>query len=131
MPYEISFTKPVTVADDGQYIDDCCVGGDVVLDQLQPALREQYGDLQINQEDWGWVGWFEQSGIRFAVDVVRDEGSGDDFRMYLTSLKPRLLLQARIQDTPELEALREMVVAALNAWQVAQLKVKRVDEKHI
>jgi hypothetical protein len=40
MPYVVSFVKFVQVTDPEQYINDCCVGGDIVLDRLLPALRD-------------------------------------------------------------------------------------------
>ncbi|MBO9689090.1 hypothetical protein [Roseateles chitosanitabidus] len=52
MPYALTFTKQVKTPDVDEYINDCCIGGDVVLDRLLPALRSRYGnDLQSNQ-DW-------------------------------------------------------------------------------
>jgi hypothetical protein len=42
--------------------------------------------------------------------------------------KPRFLFPAKIRDTPELERLRELVVATLEAWHVAHLEVERVSE---
>lgn len=53
MPYILTFVKPITIAHSEQYINDCCIGGDIVLDQLLPGLRARYGELQSNQEDWG------------------------------------------------------------------------------
>ncbi len=55
MPYILSFVKRVEVVDRQQYINECCIGGNVVLKQLLPALRERYGDLMSEQEDWGWL----------------------------------------------------------------------------
>jgi hypothetical protein len=132
MPYIVSFVKPVAIAHREQYINDCCVGGDIVLGQLLPSLRERYGgDLQSNQEDWGWFAWFEQSGIKLAVDVHTNDGAAGEFQIHLTSRKPRLILGAKIQDTPELESLRELVLSRLQAWQVAGLEVERVNEKYM
>ena len=45
--------KKLNIADREQYINDCCIGGDVVLDVLLPELRGIYDDLMTNQEDWG------------------------------------------------------------------------------
>ena len=61
MPYEISFTRPVLISDREQYINECCVGGDAVVDALLPAVRAAgYEDIQSNQEDWGWFIWFRK-----------------------------------------------------------------------
>ncbi len=131
MPYIVSFVKFVAVVDREQYINDCCIGGDLVLEQLLPVLRERYGDLQSNQEDWGWFAWFEHSGVKLAVDVHTKDETAGEFQVHLTSRKPRLLLGATIQDTPELETLRELVASRLQAWSVARLEIERVDEKYM
>ncbi|MCL5278989.1 MAG: hypothetical protein M1376_03670 [Planctomycetes bacterium] len=54
MPYEISFLKKVEPTDPDPYINDCCIGGDVVSARLLPLVREQYEAVQAEQEDWGW-----------------------------------------------------------------------------
>jgi hypothetical protein len=131
MPYALTFRKPVVITDREQYINDCCIGGDLVIDRLLPALRAKYGELQSNQEDWGWFAWFEQSGVDLAVDVFTNDEAAGEFQVLLTSRKPRLLLGAKVQDTPELEALRQLVVKELEAWSVAQLQIERVDEKYM
>jgi len=66
MPYTLSFLKQVDIVDSEQYINDCCIGGDIVLEQLLPSLTARYIDLQSNQEDWGWFAWFEHSRNRLA-----------------------------------------------------------------
>jgi hypothetical protein len=53
MPYELSFTKQIEVANPGLYINDCCVGGDVVSAALLPALEARYGQVDTGEEDWG------------------------------------------------------------------------------
>jgi len=131
MPYIVNFTKPVQVTDRDQYINDCCIGGDLVLAQLLPALEERYGELQSNQEDWGWFAWFEQSGIRLAVDVHTVDDSVGEFQIHLTSRKPRVFLGSKVQDTPELESLRDLVVARLKVWEVGSLEIVRVNEKYL
>lgn len=128
MPYTLTFSKQVAIADASLYINDCSIGGDVVLDQLLPALREKYGDrLQSNQEDWGWFAWFEDGPIKLAVDI----STGDDrsqFQMLLTSRRPRVILSDKVEDGAELEALRELLVQRLTAWPVSNLTVERVNE---
>jgi hypothetical protein len=132
MPYIVGFVKPVSIADPEQYINDCCIGGDIVLERLLPALRERYGsDVQSNQEDWGWFAWFEQSDIRLAVDVHTHDHTLGEFQLHLTSRRPRFLLGAKVQDTPELEQLLELVVSQLRSWPVERLAVERVDEKYM
>jgi hypothetical protein len=132
MPYVISFVKAVQIPDAEQYINDCCIGGDVVLDRLLPALRERYGrSLVANQEDWGWFAWFEQSGVKLAVDVHTNDPKLWEFQLHLTSRKPRFLFGAKVEDTPELEELNGLVIAQLKAWPVERLAVERANEKYL
>ena len=60
MPYEVSFTKRVPIADREQYFNECCVGGDIVVDVLLPSVRARYEQVQTHQEDWGWFIWFRK-----------------------------------------------------------------------
>jgi hypothetical protein len=129
MPYALTFSKAVDVTDPDQYINDCCIGGDVVLDQLLPTLRQRYADASAIQEDWGWFSWFEFESTKLAVDVhTLEQGS---FQIHLTSRKTRLLLPAKIVDTPELETLREIVLSALKVWPVERLHSEKVNEKYL
>jgi hypothetical protein len=131
LPYALSFTRPLTITDREQYINECCVGGDIVLDRLLPAIRARYEDLQTNQEDWGWFAWFRESGIRLAVDIFTNDPETGEIQIHLTSRKPRFLWGTRIEDTPELESLRQLVVGELEAWPVSRLEIERVDDKYI
>ena len=130
MPYIIGFSKTVQVADPDLYFNDCCIGGDVVLDRLLPVLRVNYReDLQANQEDWGWFAWFDKSAVKLAVDIHTDEHDLAQFQVHLTSSRARFLFGPKVQDTPELEELRDLVLSQLNFWPVANLTTERVDEK--
>jgi hypothetical protein len=131
MPYKVSFIKPVEIANREQYFNGCCIGGDIVLSQLLPAIRNTYERLQSEQEDWGWFAWFEKAGIKLAIDVHTSNESTGEFKIHLTSRKPRLFLGPKVQDTPELEGLRELVVSQLQSWGVDHLSVERVNEEFI
>lgn len=120
MPYEIAFTRPVTISDREQYINECCVGGDIVVDRLLPAVRERYTDIQSNQEDWGWFIWFRQSRVRLAIDVHTDDADAGEFRIRLTS-RVRKLVFEREADTPELDELRAFVESELTRWGVSKM----------
>ena len=118
MPYEISFSKPVTIVDREQYINDCCIGGDIVVDQLLPAVRARYTDIETNQEDWGWFIWFRKDGVRLAIDVHTDDADAGAFRIRLTSRVKKLLFEKEA-DTPELDELRIFVESELRRWGAA------------
>ena len=127
MPYQLSFTHPVVIGNRADYINECCVGGDLVLDQLLPALRERYGDVAADEEDWGWFAWFDEGNVRLAVDVFTDDPEAGAFRIHLTSRTRRLLVVAKAVDTPELDVLRDIVVDALAAWIGSRPAVTRIE----
>ena len=131
MPFVIRFRKPVNVSDEDPYLNNCCIGGDVVLEQLLPSLREQYGALEPTQEDWGWFVWLEHDRVHLAVDVLTQNPITSEFEIRLTSRKPSFFRSARVIDTPELDALRSRVVAQLEAWPVVALTVERLDQKQL
>jgi hypothetical protein len=124
MPYEIAFIRPVTISDRDQYINECCVGGDHVVDALMPAVKPRYTDLQSNQEDWGWFIWFRAGTVKLAIDVFTDDPDAGEFRIRLTSRTKRLLGDKEI-DTPELEELRALVESELRKWSATGLTVQR------
>jgi hypothetical protein len=127
MPYEVSFTKRVALLDREDYINDCCVGGDAVVDRLSRSIKSRYTDVQSNQEDWGWFIWFSKGDVGLAIDIFTDDSEQGAFRIHLTSRRKRFFLFDSIVDTPELEELRRLVEVELNAWDVEALNVARVD----
>jgi hypothetical protein len=131
MPYSIRFRKPLTSAGSEPYINDCCIGGDLVLDQLLPTLRDAYDpSLEATQEDWGWFVWFEHDGVKLAVDVFTHDHLAGEFEIHITSRRRRFLRSAQVVDVPGLDALRGRVVAALQRWPVDALTVEHLDENH-
>jgi hypothetical protein len=124
MPYEIAFTRQVAISDREQYINECCVGGDAVIDRLLPAVRERYQDIETNQEDWGWFIWFKKGAVKLAIDVHTDDGDAGEFRIRLTSQTKRFL-GYKEEDTPELEELRALVESELLSWSATGLRTER------
>ena len=123
MPYEIAFTRPVAITiDRDQYINECCVGGDVVVDALMPAVRARYTDIQSNQEDWGWFIWFKNGAVKLAIDVFSDDGDAGKFRIRLTSQTKRFI-GYKEADTPELDELRALVESELKKWSATDIAV--------
>jgi hypothetical protein len=127
MPYEVSFVRRVPIADREQYINECCIGGDVVVNQLLPSVQARYADVQTEQEDWGWFIWFRKDNVRLAIDVFTDDPDEGAFRIHLTSRTKRLLLPDKVVDSPELEELRALVVSELEAWGGGGIDVTRID----
>jgi hypothetical protein len=127
MPSEVSFTKRVDVVDRERYINDCCVGGDVVVDRLLPSVSARYEDIQTEQEDWGWFIWFRAGAVRLAIDVFTDDPDAGAFRIHLISRTRRWGLFERVADTQELDALRGLVASELAAWVGSPVKITHID----
>ena len=124
VPYEIAFTKTVTIGNRDEYFNECCVGGDQVVDALLPSVRARYEDIQSNQEDWGWFIWFKKGSVKLAIDVHTDDGDAGEFRIRLTSQTKRFL-GYKEADTPELDELRALVEAELRTWSASVITVER------
>jgi hypothetical protein len=88
--------------------------------QVPIADREQY----INECCVG-------SRVRLAVDVFTDDPQDGRFQLHLTSRRPRMLLGSKVEDTPQLERLRQLVVRELEAWPVTDLQIEQVDENYM
>jgi hypothetical protein len=129
MPFELSFVKRLPALERDRYINECCVGGDLVVDRLLPGVRERYTDVQTEQEDWGWFIWFRQQGVRLAIDVFTDDPDEGAFRVHLTS-RVRRLFSDRVVDTPELEELRAWVTSMLDGWADGPVRVSPLDERY-
>ena len=130
MPYEITFGKTVAIADRAIYINDCCVGGDVVLERLLPAVREGFTQVQAEQEDWGWFMWFRAGRASLAIDIFTDDPEAGAFRLHLTARRRRWGLFDRVVDTPELEDVRRLVETVLAGWSDTPCRVVRVDAQY-
>jgi hypothetical protein len=126
MPYEVGFVKRMTIPDRKLYINDCCVGGDLVVRQLLPLVEPGYSDILTEQEDWGWFIWFRDGEVRLAIDVFTDDADKGMFRILLTSRRRRWLLADTVIDTPELDRLRDLVVSALTEWTGSACTIVRV-----
>jgi hypothetical protein len=131
MPYELSFTKRLQIPDREHYINECCVGGDLVVSQLLAPVEARYEDIQTEQEDWGWFIWFRDGSTRLAVDVFTDDPEAGQFRIHLTSRITRMLVGDKIVDTPELEELRRLVLSELSGWVDGTITIGSLDEKYM
>ena len=116
MPYELTFSKVVTAPDNVDYINECCYGSDVIGEELLPYLEKRFGEIQFEQEDWGWFLWFSEGKVGLAVDIFCDDPESGEYRIMLTSRQKRLLLPDPIVDTKGLEELKAIVVPLLEKW---------------
>ena len=112
MPIILEFTRAVMVSDRDHYINECCVGGDIIVDALLPAVRERFDEVESAQEDWGWFIWSKRGQLLFAIDVFTDDAEAGRFRVCLTTRVKRLFGYKDV-DAPELDELRSFVEGEL------------------
>ncbi|OWQ47888.1 hypothetical protein CDL60_04650 [Roseateles noduli] len=115
MPFEIEFTKKLPSLDRDLYINDCCVGGDVVAGVLLPSIAAIFGEQKPVQEDWGWFIWFDHAGVRLSVDIGCDDPESGSYRIFLTSRRQGWL-KVEVMGTEELDTLLETILDALQEW---------------
>ena len=130
MPYEIAFDKAVAIAARAIYINECCVGGDFVVERLLPSIRERFSEVEAEQEDWGWFIWFRAGRVSLAIDIFTDDPEAGAVRLHLTARRRRWGLFDRVVDAPELEEVRQRVEATLAGWTDTPCRVMRVDAEY-
>ena len=128
MPYEVAFTKAVAIADREQYINECCVAGDLVVEALRADVERHYEVVDAGQEDWGWFLWVRKGPLKLAIDVFTDDADAGAFRIRLTSRVRRMFVFERAQDTPELDELRTLVCDGLARWNAADISIEAVPD---
>jgi hypothetical protein len=116
MPYEFSFTKNVGITDRARYINRCCIGGDVVLEALLPAISQRYGKVDSGEEDWGWYVWSTSQRQRTAVEITTDDDLVGRFRVRIATRTKGRLFGWKEVDTAALEELRQIMNAQLSTW---------------
>lgn len=74
MDFELLSERIYAGDGDEKYINDCCVGGDEILNSLALHLAGHFGvppeKLAIYQEDWGWALEFEKDGVSYHTGVA-------------------------------------------------------------
>ncbi len=109
MPYELSFNKKIEITDRIQYINECCYGGDIIVDRLLPTINDKFESIESNQEDWGWFIWFRKGPVSYAIDIFSDDNKATGFRIHLTSSRKKYLIFTSTIDVPELDELIRLV----------------------
>ena len=130
MPYELSFTKSISVEDPEIYWNDCCWGGDLVSDHLLPMIRDKYKSIQNDQEDWGWFIWFRDGDTKLAIDIFCDDSRTGKFRVFLTSHVKRAFFGHHVVDSDELLLLKNRVWKELESWVEGDIGEAFLDKNH-
>jgi hypothetical protein len=116
MPYEVCFTKKLESKNSSLYFNQCCRGGDIVRDHLQPEIQSKFGQIQTGQEDWGWFIWVQRGRAMLCVDIFCDEPVDGNFRIHLTVRGRKILFLKFLEDSEELRNLLKTVRSKLEDW---------------
>lgn len=130
MPYELRFTKPISVEDPEVYWNECCWGGDRVSDHLLPVIRNNYTDIQNDQEDWGWFIWFRDGDAKLAIDIFCDDPKTGKYRVFLTSQVKRSFFGYQITDSDALFELKNRVCERLVGWVQGDIAEALLNKNH-
>ncbi len=119
MPYDLRFSKAFKTEDKGQYLNECCVGGDIVLAEIQKA---PFVSLQANekvshgQEDWGWYLWFWRGNAKFEISICLDEDDNQEFRIHIIRQIKAGLFSKKMEDNEELKTIQNEVKVQIESW---------------
>ena len=130
MPYELKFTKFIPVDDRDVYFNECCIGGDEISSQFLPMVRENYSDVQNDQEDWGWFIWFKGGKSKLAIDIFCDDPDEGIYRVFLTSQMKPSFFGYRIIDSDDLVLLKTRAEEVLANWVDSEIEVTQLDKNH-
>jgi hypothetical protein len=131
LPYEISFRKRLDVSDPEIYFNDCCWGGDIIVERLLPAISSSYEHVQSDQEDWGWFIWFRRGAVLLGIDVFTEIPEEGSFLIHITARRKRWLIFDSIVDGPELEDIKALVLKNLESWTDSPAKVTHLDAHYM
>jgi hypothetical protein len=130
MPYEVAFRRVVPRLAPDEYINDCCIGGDVVSSWFESQVQQRFERVEADQEDWGWFIWCRREKTRLAIDIFTEDPDAGLYRIHLTSRRPKWFVLSRIVDTPELEELRDLVANRLAQVGVEEFAIRKLDANY-
>lgn len=90
MDFELSTAKDFADLSERNYINDCCVGGDEILDQFKPDISSEMSvekdSIEINQEDWGWTLGFVKDEVNYLLGISNYNLSETDKTIFSVSV---------------------------------------------
>ena len=82
MHFELTILKVFDNSSSKEYINDCCIGGDEILDQLKDDIASEMNidknSIEIYQEDWGWALEFLKDKVTYLLAVSNANESEAD-----------------------------------------------------
>ena len=118
MDYEWKIPQFFDDLPEKKYINDCCVGGDEILNQLKldvaSAMSVDENQIEIYQEDWGWALEFAEDDVIYllaASNSNESENNNSIFSAYTQAerLQKGLIFNKKTDAIEELEIFSEIV----------------------
>lgn len=128
MDFQWTIRKIFADIPEREYINDCCFGGDEVLNQIKPeiasGMKIDESKITIYQEDWGWALEFSKDDIYYFLglnNVGETEGKTDFTVLFEATKKVKKFLFTKSVDaTGELNEFIEIItnIAKKNGFEV-------------
>lgn len=122
MPFEIRFSKKLEIKDSDKYINECCIGGDLVLAEIEKAgfVSDKTNEkVSRGQEDWGWYLWFWRGNAKFEVNICFDNEEEVDpagYRIHIIRQIKAGLFSKKMEDTDEVGEIKDEVKERIERW---------------
>ncbi len=82
MNFELTISKVFDNSSSREYINDCCIGGDEILNQIKNDIASEMNidknSIGIYQEDWGWALEFLKDKVTYLLAVSNASESEAD-----------------------------------------------------
>jgi len=126
MPYELSFRLDLAITDRDKYVPCFCTASELLLEQVEPMLRAQYGLVESIEAKRTWAASMQSNGTTLTVDIVNEDIEHMTFTIRLVGRQERWLLPDKECDDKELEILRATVEEIIRRVPARDVEVKKI-----
>ena len=121
----------MNIKDAGQYVNECCFGGDLVLAEIEKSniLADGTNErIARGQEDWGWYLGFWRGPAKFEISICFEtEAKPPEYRVHVIRQIRSGLLSKKMEDNGELELIRDAVKTQIDLWSDSPCQVERIE----
>lgn len=130
MNFDWTVSEVFTDIPEREYINDCCIGGDEILNRLKSEIASQMGvdlgKVTIYQEDWGWALEFSKDEVFYLLGLNNNYEGGDktEFTINIEANKrvKKFLFTKSVEATEEVSTFSKVLndIAKNSGFQVGQ-----------
>lgn len=129
MYFELTTSKVFKNYSSKEYINDCCIGCDEILNQLKVEIASEMSidknSIEIYQEDWGWALEFLKNEITYLLAISNAselEDSESLFTIYTEAIRKekKMFFNKKVTANIELNKFFKLVlnIAKRNGFKV-------------